>query len=426
MNHFLRSLAVGSILACLSTAYASDEPTTFLGPTANVSVTNSLNTTTAYSLAGEAGRKNFRVGGTIGVKLVENQLFKFSAEYLWQDIKYNFFTGAESKWMTQGAIGAAYLYEFSGYGFNPQFQLSGYLSHAPNKSLSTISGNLVDASGVLLGTISNNRRIAGSNGGGLAPGLFVAPWTGGRVGLELNYDNVRYDTKYSLYDEDAKGLGGTIIFDQAMANGIDLDVSAAVRQPFNNYTANLNWNNAQFFGAWTVGLFGAYTDGKKSLPNTWNVGLNASYALDQRYSDIPANYKGEVFTRPRPDNLVAWTADPAVYMPQVLAITDENVVSPPSCALVTLVTPIPDQGTFSVDGSFSVAGNFAGRNITYTITTSSATPDANGNNATIDPTTGLVSITAGDVAETFFLNVTATNACGSVSSGFFATIGAGD
>ena len=194
---------------------------------------------------------------------------------------------------------SAYLYEFPCYGFNPQFQFRGYLSHAPNKSLSPVSGNLVDASGVVIGTFSNNRRIAGSNAGGVAPGLFVSPWTGGRVGLELNYDNVRYDTKYLLHDEHAKGLGGTVIFDQAITNGIGLDLSAAVRQPFNNYAANLNWNNAQFFGAWTVGLFGAYTDGKKSLPNTWNIGLNASYALDQRCCDMPANYKGEVVTRPR-------------------------------------------------------------------------------------------------------------------------------
>ena len=114
-------------------------------------------------------------------------------------------------------------------------------------------------------------------------------------------------------------------------------------------------------------------------------------------------------------------------MPQVLAITDENVTSQPSCGPVTLVTPIPDQGTFSVDSSFSVAGNFAGSNITYSITTSPATPDQFGNNATIDPVTGLVSITASAVAaETFFITVTATNECSSASSGFFATIGAGD
>src|SRR5579871_1998956 len=105
----------------------TDDPKTFLGPTARVDFTSSLNNDFAYNLAGEAGIKNFRVGSTLGWKAAQNQLFKVSAEYLWQNITYAFFSGNTDQWVQQGALGAAYQYEFVDYAFRPQFDLSAYV-----------------------------------------------------------------------------------------------------------------------------------------------------------------------------------------------------------------------------------------------------------------------------------------------------------
>ena len=43
----------------------------------------------------------------------------------------------------------------------------------------------------------DNRRIAGSNAAGISPGLSIMPWSGGRIGAAVNYDNVRYDMRHS-------------------------------------------------------------------------------------------------------------------------------------------------------------------------------------------------------------------------------------
>src|SRR5258708_1514164 len=84
----------------------TDHPTTFLGPSLRAGYTSTLTNTLAYSLAGEAGIKNFRVSGTAGWKIIENQYLKMTAEYLRQDITYAFYSGNTDQWVQQGALGA--------------------------------------------------------------------------------------------------------------------------------------------------------------------------------------------------------------------------------------------------------------------------------------------------------------------------------
>ena len=63
-------LVVLSSVLLLSQAYATtipntDDPTTFLGPTLRGSFTSSIGNQSAYSIAGEAGVKSARIGGTV-------------------------------------------------------------------------------------------------------------------------------------------------------------------------------------------------------------------------------------------------------------------------------------------------------------------------------------------------------------------------
>src|SRR5262249_51465847 len=160
-------------LFCLEPLHAQvvDNPEsarTFVGPTLRLGFTNTLNNYTAYSVAGEAGPKNLRLGATMGWILTPNQRIKVSAEYLWQDITYTFVTGDTNQWVNQGALGAAYQYDFN-YCMNPQFDLSAYVAHAPSKSLSTITQTLTNTDGTVTTNIVD-RRIAGSNAAGIAPG----------------------------------------------------------------------------------------------------------------------------------------------------------------------------------------------------------------------------------------------------------------
>jgi len=404
----------------------TDDPKTFLGPTARVGFTSTLNNYTAYNIAGEAGIKNFRLGGTLGWKLTENQWLKISGEYLWQKITYAFFSGNTDKWVDQGALGAGYQYDFLNYSYQPQFGLNAYVSHAPNKSLSTVTGKFTNAQGSLV-PFTDIRRIAGSNAAGIAPGVAIAPWQGGKVSAALNYDNVRYDNRNGP-NEDAIGVGGTIGLNQAITDNLGLALSAAWRQPFNNYAANLSWSNVHYYGIWSLGLFGDYTIGKNTLPDTYNVGLSANYFLDQRCQTVPANLKGEdlkgeaTTTAPIRDNLLAWTADPAVYMPQVLAIVDEKVTTDPCAEQGITVTnsfsnlTIPNGTTTETIDAIS---HFSGNGLTYSVSTSgTVTP----NSVSITPQGELTINAVHTIARTFTVNVTASNSCNTASSSFTVTV----
>ncbi len=413
---FKLGLVVTSTLLVYSTAYATsipnmDNPSTFVGPTARVGFTSTFDDYTAYSLAGEVGVKNYRVGGTIGWKLAQNQLFKVSAEYLWQKITYAFFSGDSGQWVDQGAIGAAYQYNFTDWSYHPQFDLSAYASHAPSKTLSTVTGFFM-RNGVSI-PFTDNRRIAGSNGAGASPGIAIMPWQGARLSLAANYDSVRYDTK-SGPNENAIGWGGTVGLNQALTDNLGLGLSAAFRQPFNNYAANLSWNNVPFYGNWSLGLFGEYNDGKNTLPDTYNVGLSANFFLDQRCG-VPVslkgeNLKGEVTMQPIADSLLAWTSDPAVYMPQVLAIVDPNTHT---CSgdIPQVISSIPVD-TAITGTNVNVTSHFSGKNLTYSIISISRTLGV-GESVSIT-SNGLLSWRIVDGTVTIVIK--AANGCGSVQT----------
>ena len=426
-------------LLYISTAYAS-QPTTFLGPTLRGSYTNVFTNSTAFSVAGEAGVKDYRVGGTLGWKIQDDQRLKITGEYLGQKITYNFFAGDTQQWVTQGAVGASYEHDFSMYAFKPQFDLSGYYSHAPSKNLNAVSGTFINSGGVLQNFV-DTRRIAGSNAGGVAPGVTIQPWQGAKTGVDLNYDSVSYN-KHGVPSEDAKGFGGTARFNQALTKDVDLGLVAGIRQPFNNYQANLNWTKDSSAGEWIWGLGAAYTVGKNTLPGTYNVVASVSFLADQktpaaeearRYENQKNHYKDEApLPLPKSNDFKKWTSDPAVYMPQVLAIPDESVVittptstPTPSCALIapTLLSAIPGPPVFSVDGSFPVASHFSGDNLTYTITqiTPFAPFPTPTTTVTINPSTGVVSVHDGlPAAQTnATFTVTATNCLGAVTSNVF-------
>lgn len=423
-------LALGSSLICLAAAHAgvpnNDDTTTFLGPTLKGKFTNTVTDNTAFSILGEAGLRNFRLGGTLGWKLDENQRFKISADYLYQRITYSFFSGNTDEWVNQGSIGAAYLYEFNDYAYYPALGVKAFLSHAPSDSLSTVTGTFVRG-GVLIPYV-DQRRIAGSNAGGISPNVSFMPWDGGRLGLELNYDNVRYDRNFS--GGNATGFGGTVNINQIVSQDVMVGASAAVRKPFNNYAAYLNWSNVPYLGSqWSLGLDGDYTVGKEDLPNTYNVSLGVNYALDQRCprtimqrnlkGDVKGDVKGERAVQvPIVDDLMAWTADPAVYLPQVLAVTDEDVTTGCRFGVPAFSGTIPNQSTAGggTPVSLNTAAFFTGTNLTFSITQSAA--PAPGNTLSINPTTGVLSAT-GPSTQTITVTVIATNPCGSATSNSF-------
>lgn len=412
-----RLLLATVLFASIGSAFAdipnTSSPSTFLGPVLKGSYTDRIYDKSAYSILGELGPKNYRIGGTLGAVIEDDSYLKFSAEYLAQKITYAFLTGNTNEWVFQGALGAAYEYDMHG-SYDARFNIDGYMSYAPSKGLSDASATYTLNSTPI--TFSEGRRIAGSFAAGVSPGLSMLLWDGGRATVAGNYDNVRYD-KNNAPMRSAIGLGGTAGLEQSITEDTELDMSAAIRAPFNHYEATFLINNIPNMDGWILGLNGGYTSGKETLPNTWNVLLTADYQVDQSYERKFIHPSRDSRRHRANDHLIAWTGKPAVYMPQVLAITDETAqCNSRTVRLSGVPFTSPYYSDVFVPQSFPTAQSFTpSSGLNYSVTTSPAVlvfP----NTVTINPKTGVVTVRPA-VTQDIIYTVTATNDCGASIAG---------
>lgn len=172
-----------------------------------------------------------------------------------------------------------------------------------------------------------------------------------------------------------------------------MDGSAALRSPFNFYRAEVNWAKPLSTSELSVGVFSNYISGKQTLPSTSLVGLILSYMIDVPTSVSPriSDVKSNSFT--------AWVSDPAVYMPQVLAIADAAI----NRCLAGSGTQFNGQfiDILAADLPFDASTQFTGNGpLTFSLSQSSG-------DAVINPSTGVITSTGAiDVV------VTASGPCG--------------
>lgn len=329
MKSIVKYLIASNLLVLSSITHSAtipntDDPNTYLGPTLRGAFTSSIGNASAFSIAGEAAPRQGRISGTVSWKIGDNQRFKATAEYLWQHIMLSFFAGNTRGWGQQGAAGVVYEYDIVNTAFQPQIGFNAYVSYAPNKIYGIEQGTFINAQNNLQ-IYTDNRRATGSRAYGASPVFSVTPWQGGKLHGEVNYDNVGYDNDNNV-NQNARGFGITAGLHQMINTTVDVGIGAAIRQPFNSYAGNITFTSIPQLKNWTLEVFGEYTVGKHTLPDTYNVGLAANFYWDKRLEIIPSSNPKEKFaTRPFADNLMAFTASPAVYMPVVLSVADEDV-----------------------------------------------------------------------------------------------------
>lgn len=408
---FVFFLATTSAFAIATAPGVNTGNNNFLGGIVRGQITKDFPYHTGGSFGFEAGPRNYRASGTLGWEATPCQRLKLTGEYLTQDIDYNFYSGVSRQWVQQGAVGLTYQ-----YALNDQFQdylsLSGFYSHAPSKNLSTITGSFA-TSATTATTWTDFRRIAGSNAGGVSPAITTHLWQGNETSLAANWDDVVYDNR-NQPQKKAQGFGGTASISQDFkiyCENFKIGGSAAARAPFNHYEGELDWVKPFSTSSLLVGVFGGYTQGKYSLPNTGIAGVNVAYYIDTP-AQTPPIAKAQSF--------LSWMGEPAVRLPQVLAIVDENVVQAPGCrfATPTFTSTIANQSSeASSTQTFNSPTHFTGTNLTYTAVTSSVTGGGT-STVTINPTTGVVTVTG--LRSTSTITITATNPCGvAVSSNAF-------
>lgn len=279
-----------------------------------------MNDRQAVSIIGEAGPRQYRINGTYGIEFLKNHRIKASAEYLAQNILFNFNSGDSRQWVGQGAYGAAYQYVVPSKWLNA-INVSSYYSNAQSKDLSTViytnSNNQ---------TMANLRRIAGGQSFATAAGVEMSPWKWSNISAALNYDNVWYDTRYNTSSNNARGLGFTLEAEQLLAETLKVGGIASVRQVWNEFGGGISWLAPVPKGtALELGANVSYLQGKTTERNDWKGGLTLSYRWNGPKDGAAPVYQ---LTQTGKTDLADWVSTPAVYMAEVLAIADQMDIDP--------------------------------------------------------------------------------------------------
>lgn len=362
-----------------------------------------LSENSAFSLMGEAGKRNFRASGTFGFIFGNDHRFKITTEWLKQKLAYNFSTGRINQWFDQFAAGAVYGHRFYCNRYLAGIEASGFGSYVKSKDLNQV---------VCVDRIVS-RHLAGSSAFGFSAGLVFTPTHRMKVKLSGNYDVVIYHRKFGL-NRHVNGFGGSFDFFHQLPKNFGLNVIGEFRRPFNYLKATLLYCPPGNQGL-SVGVFASHFNGRSKLPSSSVIGLEASYTFGEYcLMATPESYQGlDVFyyacrNEINPE-LKCWVARPAVYMPQVLAIPEEV-----ACEFVTS-SPIPNAvitaaGVFVINAApFFTSPN--GSPLTFSATGLPA-------GATINPSTGLISGLNPQDGNTYTIIVTASNTCSSTSQAF--------
>lgn len=314
MKKFWYSTLTTTLLYAVSTGTFANSGT-FLSGVGHAQYTQNITKNTAGTLLVEGGPRNSRASGTFGWAITPCDRIKGTAEWLWQDIDYNFTSGNAIHGSNQGAVGLTYQRAFNDE-YRDSLNLSAYYSHAlsinlRNRSLLPVS---IETNFAL---INNFRHIAGSNVGGAGVGYTTHPWEDTEITMTGNWDGVSYEKQYTVKSH-INGFGATGSLSQLFQisnQQFKAGTTVAWRVPFNSYQLEFDWIRPCTTSQLVVGIFGSYIQGKHYLPNTSLVGLNLTFVLDTTAS------RKDTALRP----FMEWMTSPAVTMPQVLAVPDDTL-----------------------------------------------------------------------------------------------------
>lgn len=279
-----------------------------------------VNQETGVGILGEVGPRSYRVNATLTHFANECQRLKLGAEYLGQKLHYGFCRGKPSRWMQQLAIGGVYDWFLDCGGLVKGVEVTGHYVHSQDRSLSCVSFNEHE--------LINYRKLTGACSWELAAGLILQRWSCHTLHVALCYDNTRFHRTYQESSR-SSGLGVNLASHLNFCRSYSLDTKLQFKDIYNYFEGLLSWNPDACSGNVKLGLFGNYVWGKKQLPSSGTVGIELAFAfgvdiceckimqeIDDEGCDGYWYDRRELFNA---------TMIPAVYIPEVLAITDNKI-----------------------------------------------------------------------------------------------------
>jgi Putative Ig domain len=456
-----RSLFLIAFLAALfcsnlqSSYLVSHESDNFF-PVARVVLTPVfLSQDAAASLLIEGGPRSYRINGTLGGFACNQHRFKVGGEFLSERLRFHFSERNrhrfddhgdhhrrdhhhEHRWLNQWAIGGKYQYLFENdcCDWLKSFEASGYYSNAKSKKLPKrhIRG------------VTFFEHVAGGRSWGLEAGTSLdTMWNCGRLLLAIDYDRVEYKRPphhsdhhshdhshlshrdhHDHFVRQVSGVGATIALNQPLGYGFDFDFEYQYKKAYDYIEGLLNWRNNMECGDLSVGVFANHFFGKDRLPSSTTVGaeLGFSFGIESLSLFGDCCNPCEVECCMDVSDLALWVAEPAVYIPQVLAIAVRHECPPPA----VIGTGLGNIGNLAFPvGPLLISLNayFTSQSGQFLTFFASGLPSG----ITLNPATGVISGIVVDAAPptgnlgVYTVTVTATDPCGSLTETFTLRLG---
>jgi hypothetical protein len=288
-----------------------------LGNILNGHWTNYFTPSNAFGFELDFGPSEFRLGGTWGHALTQQQRFKITAEHLAQRPDYDFVGQDDTQWQGQNAFGANYQYLLD-CEYVKALNFSAYVANAEDENFSTITFTKNQQ------TFIDIRHSTGANSYGAMAGLQLQFWSTGLIGLAANYDAVHYSPTY-VSGPSRQGPGATASLDQLITDHLRFAASASDLQPYHRVQAELAWLAYTRPGRHLeIALLGSSTQGDTPVGTDHRAGLSLAYSWSGNLDKPPFVYSLPTLNNAYED-LSSWTAAPAVHLPEVLAVKDEHV-----------------------------------------------------------------------------------------------------
>lgn len=379
-----------------------------------------------FSFLGEIGARNYRAGVTFGGDFNElmpdflessgQNRFKISAEFLSQSLQYKFGSGSTRRWVNQYAVGGGYQFKFSdAYPASvwiKSIDIDLSYSHALSRRLKNLGCNAPDD----FATTAIFRNIAGGDNIHGSFGCTVTPWDSGALFIAADYDYTFYSRKYES-NKRSSGAGATVRLNQRLPYDLALEATTEFRRPFNYYEGAISWSTPLSWGALNISSYVSYTNGRDRLPNNTTAGLSIDLAFGGSpafiYNNAPSfdnSYYPDCCSLSYGNcdsDLLAWIARPAVYMPTVLAISDQLIAAVILPCVTPTAVPFPTNSPQEpINLPFDAGAYFSGTNLVFSL---GQTTDP----ITINPVTGLITATE-FISSVETVTVIATNSCGVV------------
>lgn len=320
------SMVTISALAYSGITNPQDNPTKHLrvsaiysnqfGPLGDLKWTNYiLNPLNAFTFEFAFGGSEFRLGGTWGHTISDEQRFKITGEHFAQQFDMKFVSGSNTQWAGENDLGLAYQYLIINNRWLQSINLGGYYTNAESESVGVDSFFTKQG-----GTFIDQKSFSGASTGNLYAGITVQPWQTGQLGLSLDYDIVRYSPDFVPATNNRSGLGAAVTFTQLLTSYLKLDLLASHQQPFDLYQAGVGWLIPSKPGTqWELNLSGSHLTGDIFTgTDNWAI-LSLGYSWGGSPDSPRSHYElGQ-------GDLSQWTQQPAVSMPAVLIMKDEAV-----------------------------------------------------------------------------------------------------